>query len=89
MSKYDSLDNIEEDDAHIYVEDNGENENHVYIESPVIRTYGKRIRDIVLGELNNNNIKGVNVYVYDNNALECTIKCRLRDELVNQGYIFG
>lgn len=54
-----------------------------------MKFYGSHIEETVLEDLKKYNINGVNVYVYDNGALECTIRYRLHDELLNQGYIFN
>ena len=81
------LNELEEGDARVSIEKNGEKVNHIFVKTSVNSTYGLHIRDVIDAELTKYNVNGLNVYVYDNGGLEYMHENSLSEELVKQGII--
>ena len=87
MAKSYNLEDIGDGDAYISIEENEEDRNNIFVETTAMKTYERHIKDVINRELQKYNVNGLNVYAYDNGALDFVFKNRLYNELVNGGYI--
>jgi citrate lyase subunit gamma (acyl carrier protein) len=68
---------LESGDCLITIEWNNEGENNIFIKSPFIRQFGKRIKKIALEILQEKKIKSCNLIIQDQGAIDEVIKSRI------------
>ncbi|WP_334330886.1 citrate lyase acyl carrier protein [Candidatus Phytoplasma prunorum] len=68
---------LESSDVLVTIEPNTEKKINIFIKSPFIRQFGKRIKKVALETLDNFNIEQCNLIIQDQGAIDAVLVARL------------
>ena len=84
---------MESSDIMVTLMENGEKGINIFLDSPVVEQYGRRIKDVIRETLTDLGLENVTVTAVDKGALDCVIRARVKTAAYracgNEDYVWG